>query len=502
MLVEIRAGDELQHVVGGAHPLLDGLLAQDRDTGLEVGRLHVGEQAPLEPAAHPLLEPAEQLGRQVAGDDDLLVGVVQRVEGVEELLLRLHLALQELDVVDEQDVDVAVAALEVRRLVVADAVDEVVGELLGVHVAHPHVRVEVARVVADRVEQVGLAQPGLAVDEQRVVRLGRRLGDGDGGRVGEPVARADDEGVEGVLGVQPGRRLLAARDQRLVPREPLRSAGAATACPRADTGRDTGDIDRSWAKPMTAGSPMTPVVSSARCGSSRARIDGDGELHRGADLGGQRLGHLVADPGLHDVLGVVVGHLDQRGSIEQAGEPGQGEEGPLPCGETVGVEGGDGVLPDLSEVQIGVTHWSHIPFDGVSACCPAAGSCFVHLYPHAYPQPVGARGRRGGTLTTRTGGQQPKRRKILARAAKYPESRCGVSSSVQCLGRCYGAYRGSGMPGRGAGLTLWLALAYRWRRPVGRFRMPVMLRLPSSIGAGFRLRPIRPPTSTHQATRA
>ena len=63
----------------------------------------------------------QQLGRQVAGDDDLLVGVVQRVERVEELLLGLHLALQELDVVDEQDVDVAVAALERCRLVVADA---------------------------------------------------------------------------------------------------------------------------------------------------------------------------------------------------------------------------------------------------------------------------------------------------------------------------------------------------------------------------------------------
>src|SRR6202000_1210008 len=50
----------------------------------------------------------------------------------------------------------------------------------------------------------GLAEPGLAVDEQRVVRLGRRLGDRYRGGVGEPVARADDEGVERVLRVQPG----------------------------------------------------------------------------------------------------------------------------------------------------------------------------------------------------------------------------------------------------------------------------------------------------------
>ena len=79
----------------------------------------------------------ELLGRPVGGDDDLLAGVVQRVEGVEELLLRALLVLQELDVVDQQDVDVAVAPLERLRLVVAQAVDEVVGELLGAHVAHP-----------------------------------------------------------------------------------------------------------------------------------------------------------------------------------------------------------------------------------------------------------------------------------------------------------------------------------------------------------------------------
>ena len=57
--------------------------------------------------------------------------------------------------------------------------------------------------MADRVQQVGLAQAGLAVDDQRVVRLARCLGDGDGGGVGEPVGRADDEVLEQVARVQP-----------------------------------------------------------------------------------------------------------------------------------------------------------------------------------------------------------------------------------------------------------------------------------------------------------
>ena len=46
---------------------------------------------------------------------DLLVGVVQGVEGVEELLLRLLLALQELDVVDQQDVHRRGSACGSRR---------------------------------------------------------------------------------------------------------------------------------------------------------------------------------------------------------------------------------------------------------------------------------------------------------------------------------------------------------------------------------------------------
>ena len=107
-------GHELEDLVGHLEPLALRLLAQDRDAGLEVGRLHVGDQAPLEARPHPVFEAGEVLRRDVAGDDDLLVVVVQRIEGVEERLLRAVLALQELDVVDQQDVDLAVARLEDR----------------------------------------------------------------------------------------------------------------------------------------------------------------------------------------------------------------------------------------------------------------------------------------------------------------------------------------------------------------------------------------------------
>ena len=60
-------------------------------------------------------------------------------------------------------------------------------------------------VVTDRVHQVRLAETHAAVDEQRVVRTRRRFGDGAARGVRELVRRADDEGVEGVAGIEAGR---------------------------------------------------------------------------------------------------------------------------------------------------------------------------------------------------------------------------------------------------------------------------------------------------------
>ena len=63
-------------------------------------------------------------------------------------------------------------------------------------------------------QQVRLAEPGVPVDEERVVGLRRRLGDRERGRVGEAVRGADDEGVERVLRVDAARRRAAAPSSR------------------------------------------------------------------------------------------------------------------------------------------------------------------------------------------------------------------------------------------------------------------------------------------------
>src|SRR5207244_2671711 len=80
--------------------------------------------------AQPLLERGDLARRPVGRDDDLAAGLVERVEGVEELLLDPLLVLEELDVVDEQQVVGAVALLEALDALVAERVDEVVHERL------------------------------------------------------------------------------------------------------------------------------------------------------------------------------------------------------------------------------------------------------------------------------------------------------------------------------------------------------------------------------------
>ena len=121
---------------------------------------------------------------------------------MEESLLGLHLVLQELDVVHQEHVVLAVALLELEGRVVSHQVDEVVGELLAGNVADAHARVLILDVVTHGAQEVRLSQPDAPVDEERVVDEARCLRHRERRRVGEPVAGPDDEGVERVLGFE------------------------------------------------------------------------------------------------------------------------------------------------------------------------------------------------------------------------------------------------------------------------------------------------------------
>ena len=196
-------GDQLQDaVVADVDPVVVGALAQHRQARGGVGRADVDQQPGLEALAQAVLELGHVARRAVGGQHQLAARLVQRVEGVEELLLGLDLALEELHVVDQQDVVAPVAVLEGVDVAGLQRLEELVGEALDRRVADGQPAAVGADVVADAVQQVGLADAGRADDEERVVGLAGQLGDRERRGVGEAVGVADDELLEGELRVQ------------------------------------------------------------------------------------------------------------------------------------------------------------------------------------------------------------------------------------------------------------------------------------------------------------
>src|SRR5258705_6238606 len=124
------------------------------------------------------------------------------VECVEELFLRALLTGEELDVVDEEPVEAAIALAELLALLSADRVDELVGELLARRVGDALLRMTRDDRVTDRVHKMGLSKARAAVDEERVVAVTGAFGDGKRRGVCQTVVGSDHEGRERVPSVQ------------------------------------------------------------------------------------------------------------------------------------------------------------------------------------------------------------------------------------------------------------------------------------------------------------
>ena len=169
--------------------------------------------------------------------------------------------------------------------------DELVGELLDGGVADLHPGLVAADVVADGVEQVGLAEARPAVDEERVVGVAGLLGHGQRRGVGEAVAAADDELLEGVLGDQGPLSAGAAPPDRALTVDPVPSPRRTTST--VASGAEAAPRLRPGAGPRSGHGPSADVVRRAHetavsrtAGESqRLEPDVEGEVgHVGAKL--------------------------------------------------------------------------------------------------------------------------------------------------------------------------------------------------------------------------
>ncbi len=299
-------GDE-EGDVGGENGVFElCLLLKDGDLGLEVRRLDVGDEAPLEAGAEAVFEVRQLLRRPVRRDDDLLHRLVERIEGVEELFLGALFAGEELDVVDQEDVDVAELVAEAGHLVVADGVDHLVGEFFTGDVGDGGVRLAAFYVVADGVHEVGLAHADAAVEEEGVVGAGGSFGDGLCGGHGELVSGADDKGVELVLGIELG-------------------GGAPVEAGLLGSGAGCGGGMAAVQGVEGAGARGVGAVAGQRCEAAILADTGSGGLGRGLKGDGVDIEREVFDRLLDeisvavaDVGEILGGDADEEGSIVEA----------------------------------------------------------------------------------------------------------------------------------------------------------------------------------------
>ena len=123
---------------------------------------------------------------------------------MEKLFLGGFLAIDELNIVDHQHIDRAEPFLERHRILEPERPDKMVHELFGGQVNHLAVRLVFANMPGDRMHKMGLTKPHPAIEKQRVIRGGRRVGDPARGCIGQLVRLADDEIIKFEPGIQRG----------------------------------------------------------------------------------------------------------------------------------------------------------------------------------------------------------------------------------------------------------------------------------------------------------
>ena len=182
--------------VARAHDDVLVIALEDRVLHLKAGVRDQAEHARVESAGEALVQ-AELFGCAVGCDDDLLAVADELVHQLEEEFDGGLAADDVLDVVDDQDIGVAVLAHDrlARPLLHAELTHVVVDVDLRAGVLNPDVGLFLGQVVFDGEQQVGLAQAGVTVDEQRRALSGliREGGEAQGTLVCVLVLVAEDE---------------------------------------------------------------------------------------------------------------------------------------------------------------------------------------------------------------------------------------------------------------------------------------------------------------------
>src|SRR6266699_882715 len=111
-------------------------LPQNGKTRLDVGRLQLRGQAPLETRNQTVFEIGNLRGRTITREHDLFVTVEEGIKGVKKFLLRPLFAGEKLNIVDQEQIGLAVTFAEFHQSIVLNRVDKFVDEELAREIHH------------------------------------------------------------------------------------------------------------------------------------------------------------------------------------------------------------------------------------------------------------------------------------------------------------------------------------------------------------------------------
>ena len=123
---------------------------------------------------------------------------------MEKFLLGTLLSYNKLDIIDQENVVVAVFFPKLcggNIIFVSDRVDQLIGKGLGTDVKNLGFRVVFQYKMSDCMHQMGFSKSYASVDKQRIVDFARRFRYRKGCRVGQIVVGADYKGIKGILWV-------------------------------------------------------------------------------------------------------------------------------------------------------------------------------------------------------------------------------------------------------------------------------------------------------------
>ena len=99
---------------------------------------------------------------------------------MEKFFLRFLFTGNKLDIVHQKDISVAVFVVKFQLLAFTDGLDQCVCKIIALDVYNFCAGVVLTDAVSDRIDQMCFSKAGIAVDQQRVIGFGGRIGHGAG----------------------------------------------------------------------------------------------------------------------------------------------------------------------------------------------------------------------------------------------------------------------------------------------------------------------------------